>query len=147
MFLLYVFIIQKKKSLQAAVCFHLMKFCHSVECCQVFQTSISFLFVFLLFSSMKPRFFKKQCFCFMCLIFSRIFYQQTLFCVFLPFNRMASNYVLPFCVYVIQQNGTQIIQATIFSNNIFLSSSFFVFLPFKKIAGSSFLCFWHLLKC
>ena len=40
---------------------------------------------------------------------------QIPFCVFLPFNRMASKHVLPFCVYVIQQNGTQIIQAAIFS--------------------------------
>ena len=55
------------------------------------------------------------CFYFMCLIFSRIFYQQIIFCVFLRFNRMACKHVLPFCVYVIQQNGTKIIQAAIFS--------------------------------
>ena len=40
---------------------------------------------------------------------------QILFCMFLPLNRTASKHVLPFCVYVIQQNGTQIIQAAIFS--------------------------------
>ena len=116
MFLFYVFIIQKKKVLQAAVCFHFMQFWHSVECCQVFQRSIFFLFVFLVFSSMEPRFFKQQCVISLCvLIFSRIFCQQILFCVFLLFNRVTSKHNLPFCVYVIQQNGTRIIQAVIFS--------------------------------
>ena len=113
-----MFLLSRKRSkvLQAAACFHFMKLCHSVECCQVFQTSISFIFVFSLFSSMEPRFFKQQYVIVLCvLIFSRILNQQILFCVFFPFNWMTSKHVFPFCVYVIQQNGTKIIQAAIFS--------------------------------
>ena len=118
MFLFYILIIQERKVLQAAVRFHLMQFCHSAECCQVFQTSISFLSVFLLFSSMEPRFFKQQYVFILCFDLKQNFLSANkvrLFCVFLSFNRMASKHVLPFCVYVIQQNGTQIIQAAIFS--------------------------------
>ena len=87
MFLFYILIIQERKVLQAAVRFHLMQFCHSAECCQVFQTSISFLSVFLLFSSMEPRFFKQQYVFILCvLILSRIFYQQ-----------IKSDYFVCFC--------------------------------------------------
>ena len=98
------------KVLQTTVCFHFMQFCHSVECYQVCQKSISFLFVFFLFSSMEPRFFKQQYVIILCIfILSRIFNQKILFWVFLPFNRITSKHVLPFCVYVIRHNRPKII--------------------------------------
>ena len=75
------------------------------------------------------------------LIFSRTFNLQILFRVLLPFNRMTSEHVVPFCVYVIQQNGTKIIQAAIFSYFDFYHSVYNETKCFQEV--SSFLCFCH----
>ena len=59
---------------------------------------------------------------------------------------MANKHVLPFCVCVIHQNRTQIIQAAI--SNIFLNFQFQVlssFLYFAiRMAGSSFFVFFDI---
>ena len=88
MFFFYVLIIQKKKFLKAAVCFHFMKFCHSVECCQVFQTSISSFLCFCYSVASNQGFSSNNMF---------------LFYVFdLQHNFLWVNTIL--CVFAIQEN-------------------------------------------
>ena len=67
------------------------------------------------------KFLKKLFPSFLCFCYSVAWSQgfssnnMLLFYVFFPVNRMASKHVFPFCVYVIQENGTKITQVAMFS--------------------------------
>ena len=84
----------------------------------------------------------------MCLIFSTIFYEQILFCVFLPFRRMTGSSFLCFwhlskCFQILK--WSQLLQAAMCSYLLFLLYN--IMEPSFSIRSSSFLCLYHSGEC